>query len=85
MITRADLDKAFNNSEMKRRFTISHNFCHTFNSANRSLRFAMLGMSLSNLLDMNSPPDLLRGLTNIMNEYDQSKEDNDKSKMVRTC
>ena len=44
----------------------------------------MLGMSLSNLLDMNSPQDLLRGLTNIMNEYDQSKEDNDKSKMVST-
>ena len=45
----------------------------------------MLGMSLSNLLDMNSPPDILRGLTNIMNEYDQSKEDNDRSRMVRTC
>ncbi|KAK2460624.1 hypothetical protein APHAL10511_007094 [Amanita phalloides] len=68
MITRADLDKAFNNHDMKK----------------RSLRYVILGMSLSNLLDMNSPQDLLRGLTNIMNEFDQSKEDNDKSKMRST-
>jgi hypothetical protein len=86
MISRADLDKTFNNSDMRRRFTFSRdNLYFSFDFANRSLRFTMLGMSLSNLLDMNSPQDLLRGLTNIMNEYDQSKEDNDKSKMVSIC
>ncbi|KAF8638849.1 hypothetical protein AX17_001907 [Amanita inopinata Kibby_2008] len=68
LITRADLDRAFNNNDMKK----------------RSLRYAMLGMSLSNLLDMTSAQDLLRGLTNIMNEFDQSKEDNDKPKMRPT-
>jgi hypothetical protein len=48
----------------------------------RACRFAILGMSLSNLLDFNQPQDLLRGLMNTITEYDQSKDDNDKSKMV---
>lgn len=42
----------------------------------------MLGMSLSNLLDIQQPQDLLRGLLNTLQEYDQSKEDGDKPKMV---
>ncbi len=49
----------------------------------RTSRFATLGFSLSNLLDINNPQDLLRGLFNTM-EYDQSKEDNEKPKMVST-
>ncbi|PFH52458.1 hypothetical protein AMATHDRAFT_57082 [Amanita thiersii Skay4041] len=67
-VSRGDLDRAFNNDSMKK----------------RSLRYTMLGMSLSNLLDINSPHDLLRGVTNIMNEFDQAKEDNDKPKMRST-
>jgi hypothetical protein len=39
-------------------------------------------MSLSNLLDINQPQDLLRGLMNTITEYEQSKDDSDKSKMV---
>lgn len=54
------------------------------NQSRRTARFAVLGMSLSNLLDINQPQDLLRGLTNTLHEYDQTKEDGDKSKMVST-
>lgn len=39
-------------------------------------------MSLSSLLEINNPQDLLRGLMNTMSEYDQTKEDTDKPKMV---
>lgn len=48
----------------------------------RTYRFAILGFSLSNLLDVNNPQDLLRGLLNIVTEYDQSKEESDKPKIV---
>ena len=41
-------------------------------------------MSLSNLLDISQPQDLLRGLSNTLSEYDQSKEDGDKPKIVRS-
>ncbi|KAK0225122.1 hypothetical protein EDD85DRAFT_856471 [Armillaria nabsnona] len=64
-ISKADLEREFNNEAMKK----------------RTHRFAILGMSLSNLLDINQPQDLLRGLINTLNEYDQSKEDSDKSKI----
>ncbi|KAE9395810.1 hypothetical protein BT96DRAFT_825662 [Gymnopus androsaceus JB14] len=64
-ISRADLDRVFNNVEMKKRTT----------------RFSILGMSLANLLDMPQPQDFLRGLLNTLLEYDQAKEDTDKPKM----
>jgi hypothetical protein len=38
---------------------------------------------LSNLLDINNPLDLLRAILNTVTEHDQSKDDNDKPKMVR--
>lgn len=43
-------------------------------------------MSLSNLFEVKEPQDLLKGLINTLNEYDQSKDKEDtgeKSKMVR--
>lgn len=67
MMSRAELDRVFNNAAMKK----------------RTKRFAILGMSLSNLLDIHQPQDLLKGLLNTLAEYDQAKEDNDKPKMVR--
>jgi len=67
MMTRAELDRVFNNFAMKK----------------RTKRFAILGMSLSSLLDIHQPQDLLRGLLNTLSEYDQSKEESDKPKMVR--
>ncbi|KAJ8522681.1 hypothetical protein ONZ45_g786 [Pleurotus djamor] len=65
MMSRADLDRAFNNTAMKKRTT----------------RFAILGMSLANLLDIHQPQDLLKGLLNTLTEHEQSKEENDKPKM----
>ncbi|KAF9072871.1 hypothetical protein BDP27DRAFT_1319546 [Rhodocollybia butyracea] len=64
-ISRADLDRVFNNVEMKKRTT----------------RFLILGMSLANLLDVPQPQDFLRGLLNTLVEYDQAKEDPDKPKI----
>src|ERR1700683_136476 len=66
MMGRGELDRVFNNVAMKK----------------RTKRFAILGMSLSNLLDISQPQDFLRGLLNTLAEYDQSKEDSDKPKMV---
>ena len=39
-------------------------------------------MSLAHSFDVKEPTDLLRGLQNALNEYDQSKEEGDKPKMV---
>lgn len=66
MVTRTDLDRAFNNIAMKA----------------RTYRFAVLGMSLAHSFDMKDPQDLLRALTNSLNEYDQNKDEGDKSKVV---
>ncbi|KAI0818695.1 hypothetical protein BC629DRAFT_1278541 [Irpex lacteus] len=65
MITRAELDRAFSNTTMK----------------SRSYRFACLGMSLAHSFDVKDPQDFLRGLSNALNEYDQSKEEGDRPKM----
>jgi hypothetical protein len=53
----------------------------------RTYRFAILGLSLSTLLDITQPQDLLRALLNAITEYDQAKEegDNKSSKMVTTA
>lgn len=67
MISRQDLDKVFNNTAMKK----------------RTARFAILGMSLSTLLDITHPQDLLKGLLSTLQEYEQSREDSDKPKIVR--
>ncbi|KAJ3728603.1 hypothetical protein EV361DRAFT_203834 [Lentinula raphanica] len=64
-ISRTDLDRVFNNVEMKKRTT----------------RFLILGMSLGNLLDVPQPQDFLRGLLNTLLEYDQAKEETEKPKM----
>ncbi|KAJ7243366.1 hypothetical protein B0H12DRAFT_831443 [Mycena haematopus] len=65
MISRADLERVFNNTEMRR----------------RTYRFAILAMSLSALLDIPHPQDLLKGLINTLQEYEQSREDSDKTKI----
>lgn len=65
LVSRQDLDRVFNNTEMRK----------------RTNRFAALGMSLSNLLDIQNPTDLLRALVGTLAEYDQTKEDTDKPKM----
>lgn len=64
-ISRTGLEKVFNNGDMKK----------------RTYRFATLGLSLSNLLDINSPQDLLRAILNTLTEYEQAKEENDRPRM----
>ncbi|KAK1223211.1 hypothetical protein PQX77_013910 [Marasmius sp. AFHP31] len=69
LISRADLDREFNNNDMKKR---THSF-------------AILGLSLSNLLDIHNPQDLLRALLSLLVEYDSAKpEDMDKNKIKPT-
>ncbi|XP_006458575.1 hypothetical protein AGABI2DRAFT_183594 [Agaricus bisporus var. bisporus H97] len=65
LITRADLDREFNNESMKK----------------RTYRFAILGFNLSNLLDINNPHDLLRAILNTITEHEQSKDESDRPKM----
>jgi hypothetical protein len=67
MMSRGELDRVFNNVAMKKRTNL----------------FAILAMSLSNLLDIPQAHDYLRGLLNTMNEYDQAKEEPDKPKYVQ--
>jgi len=64
MITRAELDRVFNNSAMK----------------SRTYRFAILGMSLAQSFDVKEPQDLLRGLSNALIEYDQNKDDHERDR-----
>ncbi|EJF62652.1 hypothetical protein DICSQDRAFT_57843 [Dichomitus squalens LYAD-421 SS1] len=65
MITRAELDRAFTNAAMKQ----------------RTYRFAVLGMALANQFDVKEPQDLLRGLSNVLTEYELLKEDTDKPRI----
>ncbi|KIK54561.1 hypothetical protein GYMLUDRAFT_177111 [Collybiopsis luxurians FD-317 M1] len=67
-ISQADLDRVFNNADMKK----------------RTARFSILGMSLANLLDVPQPQDFLRGLQKTLIEYDEAKEDTDKPKIRPT-
>ncbi|KZT11584.1 uncharacterized protein LAESUDRAFT_720831 [Laetiporus sulphureus 93-53] len=70
-ITRSELERVFPNTAMK----------------NRTFRFAMLGMALAHLFDVKDPHDLLRGFSNVLNEYDtikdvsKDKEDTDRPRM----
>ncbi|CAK5280955.1 unnamed protein product [Mycena citricolor] len=68
MISRAELDKEFNNTDMKK----------------RTSRFTVLGMALSSLLDIQQPQDLLKQLISTLQEYEQAKEDGDKVKIQAT-
>ncbi|KAH8117620.1 hypothetical protein DFH11DRAFT_1504628 [Phellopilus nigrolimitatus] len=65
MMTRADIDKVFNNTLMRK----------------RTISFAILGMSLSGIFDNTNANDLLKSLINILTEHEQSKEENYKPKM----
>ncbi|KAH9170775.1 hypothetical protein EDB89DRAFT_1975792 [Lactarius sanguifluus] len=64
-MSRTELDRVFNNTAMKK----------------RTHRFAVLAMSLSSLFDISQPTDFLRSALNVLTEYEQGKEDNDRPKM----
>ncbi|KAI0329877.1 hypothetical protein GY45DRAFT_1324489 [Cubamyces sp. BRFM 1775] len=65
MITRTELDRTFTNAAMKQ----------------RTYRFAVLGMALANQFEVKEPQDYLRGLSNVLVEYELLKEDSDRPKM----
>ncbi|KAH9857603.1 hypothetical protein C2E23DRAFT_770471 [Lenzites betulinus] len=65
MITRVELDRAFTNVAMKQ----------------RTYRFTVLGMALANQFEVKEPQDYLRGLSNVLSEYELLKEDSDRPKM----
>jgi len=49
----------------------------------RAHRFAILAMSLSSLFDISHPTDCLLLALNMLTEYEQAKEENDRPKMVK--
>ncbi|TFK46019.1 hypothetical protein OE88DRAFT_1715160 [Heliocybe sulcata] len=65
MMPRPELDRVFNNTAMKK----------------RTYRFAVLGMSLSTLFDIQQPQDLLKGLLNTLNEYENMKEGDERPRV----
>ncbi|KAF9793311.1 hypothetical protein BJ322DRAFT_1033950 [Thelephora terrestris] len=66
VMTRADIERLFPNHAMRK----------------RTYRFTVLGMSLSSMFEVKDTFDLLRGLLNILSEYEQIKDDPiDKSKI----
>ncbi|KAH9814580.1 hypothetical protein DFH28DRAFT_1082784 [Melampsora americana] len=65
LLTRAELEKNFDQQRMQRRTT----------------RFAILGMSLSSLLDIMTFHDFLKGLLNLLLEYETIPDDILKPKM----
>ncbi|KAG8899711.1 hypothetical protein FRB99_006477 [Tulasnella sp. 403] len=65
LITRADLERTFTTNIKKQ----------------RTYRFAILGMSLSNLFEIQSPQDFLRSLLALLQEFDSVPEDTLKPKM----
>ncbi|KAG0149753.1 hypothetical protein CROQUDRAFT_653319 [Cronartium quercuum f. sp. fusiforme G11] len=65
LLTRLELEKWFDQQRMQHRTT----------------RFAVLGMSLSSVLDITTQQDFLRGLLNLLLEYETIHEDNFKPKM----
>ncbi|KIJ23959.1 hypothetical protein M422DRAFT_217358 [Sphaerobolus stellatus SS14] len=66
LITRAELEKVFSNSAMRK----------------RTYRFAILAMSLSNLFDIPTPNDFLKGVLLTLSEYDSMQDENYKPKMA---
>ena len=50
----------------------------------RTVTFAVLGMSLSVLLEITAAHDFLRGLLSLLQEYDTITDENFKAKTVRT-
>ncbi|KAF8590461.1 hypothetical protein K439DRAFT_1627743 [Ramaria rubella] len=65
LMTRAELEKVFNNTDMRK----------------RTYRFAILAMSLSNLFDIQTSQDFLRGTLLTLSEFDQFQDENFKPKM----
>lgn len=77
----------FNNTAMKKRcgcriYLFFTSQLKTLSLLHRTHRFAILAMSLSSIFDIQQPTDFLRSALNMLTEYEQAKEDNDRPKMV---
>ena len=85
-MSRAELDRVFNNTAMKKRCASLSPFLIRmvviYADSSRTHRFAILAMSLSSLFDITQPTDFLRSALNMLTEYEQAKEDSDRPKMV---
>jgi hypothetical protein len=86
-MSRAELDRVFNNTAMRKRCVTSFTpllvgVCVICDDPCRTHRFAILAMSLSSLFDISQPTDFLRSALNMLTEYEQAKEDSDRPKMV---
>ncbi len=81
-MSRAELDRVFNNTVMKKRCVLRLRDWGSVFTLLRTHRFAILAMSLSSLFDILHPADFLRSALNMLSEYEQAKEDNDRPKMV---
>ncbi|POW09046.1 hypothetical protein PSHT_09294, partial [Puccinia striiformis] len=65
LLSRPELEKAFEHNRM----------------INRTTKFAILGMSLSSLLDINSLQDFLKAMTTLLSEFEAMPTDNYKPKI----
>jgi hypothetical protein len=84
-MSRTELDRVFNNTAMKKRCARTYlpDLSPPLSTLRRTQRFAVLAMSLSSLFDILHPTDFLRSALNMLTEYEQAKEDNDRPKMVK--
>lgn len=83
VMTKADIERLFPSHAMRKRCAPSIHFQRYVPTFDRTYRFAVLGMSLSSMFEVKDTFDLLKGLLNILSEYEQIKDDPiDKPKMV---
>lgn len=83
VMTKADIERLFPSHAMRKRCVASIHCKRSVLTFNRTYRFAVLGMSLSSMFEVKDTFDLLKGLLNILSEYEQIKDDPiDKPKMV---
>jgi len=90
-MSRLELDRVFNNTAMKKRCVVpsSRDGCNVYCTdrliacMQRTHRFGIVAMSPSSLFDISHPTDCLRSALYVLTEYEQAKEENDRSKMVK--
>lgn len=83
-LTQDDLNKLFEPQKMRPRCAPLHSalLAELTPLVRRTTRFAVLGMSLSALLDIPAPHDFLRGLLSLVQEYEGVPDDKFERKNV---
>ena len=87
LLQKEELETVFDSVRMAKRY--SHSPCLKFDAVPkpvciryRTVRFAVLGMSLSVLLEVKAAHDFLRGLLSLLQEFDSVTDENFKAKTV---